>query len=141
MTAMGIPAAAIAFLSCVILVPFVRIYSARHGFFDMPRPLKIHPRPVPRLGGVAIAISLSLGVLFRPGRFVRNVACLRGARADLDHGTLRRYPRLVPGLSPGSSGGGRFYALARRLASSFSRTRRGRTDWDVPLRRRCGKRF
>lgn len=64
MTAMGIPAAAIAFLSCVILVPFVRIYSARYGFFDMPGPLKIHPRPVPRLGGVAIAISLLLGVLF-----------------------------------------------------------------------------
>jgi UDP-GlcNAc:undecaprenyl-phosphate GlcNAc-1-phosphate transferase len=56
-------AGAIAFLSCVILVPLVQRLSARYRLFDSPGPLKIHTRPTSRLGGIAIAISLSLAIL------------------------------------------------------------------------------
>jgi UDP-GlcNAc:undecaprenyl-phosphate/decaprenyl-phosphate GlcNAc-1-phosphate transferase len=35
----------------------------RIGIFDLPGPLKIHTRPVPRLGGVAIACGLTGGLI------------------------------------------------------------------------------
>lgn len=48
----------IAFLLCVSLIPAVNAFCIRRRLFDLPGPLKIHSRPIPRLGGVAIAISL-----------------------------------------------------------------------------------
>lgn len=59
----GAVAGAIALISCATLVPVMNAFCAWRGLFDSPGPLKIHIRPIPRLGGVAIAISLSLGFL------------------------------------------------------------------------------
>lgn len=59
----GIATGAIAFSICVALIPTVKAMSERFGLFDSPGPLKIHSRLIPRLGGVAIAISLASTVL------------------------------------------------------------------------------
>ena len=52
----------IAFLAVLLLVPPVKIFCAQFRLYDLPGPLKIHSRPIPRLGGVAIALALILGV-------------------------------------------------------------------------------
>lgn len=51
---------ALAFLLAVAIVPLVRQICIRRRLYDSPGPLKIHCRPVPRLGGVAIALSLGI---------------------------------------------------------------------------------
>lgn len=52
-------------LGCVLaLAPLIRRLCARWGIFDQPGHLKIHGEPIPRLGGVAIAIALAAGVAF-----------------------------------------------------------------------------
>jgi len=60
--------AAVAFLSaCVlvlVLVPLVRILCWRWRLLDFPGPLKIHTQPIPRLGGVAVALPISMTALF-----------------------------------------------------------------------------
>jgi UDP-GlcNAc:undecaprenyl-phosphate/decaprenyl-phosphate GlcNAc-1-phosphate transferase len=59
----NIAAGVMAFLVCVALVPVVRAFCERFSLFDSPGPLKIHSRPFPRLGGVAIAISFATALL------------------------------------------------------------------------------
>jgi UDP-GlcNAc:undecaprenyl-phosphate GlcNAc-1-phosphate transferase len=48
-----------AFSPSVLLIPAVRRICIRFGIFDQPGPLKIHAQPIPRLGGVAIALAIS----------------------------------------------------------------------------------
>lgn len=53
-------------LSCLLsllLSPLVRKLAARFGWFDQPGEQKIHPRPVPRLGGVAVFLAFALSLL------------------------------------------------------------------------------
>ncbi len=51
-------------LGCVLaLVPVIRRMCARWRIFDQPGDLKIHREPIPRLGGVGIAIGLVAGVV------------------------------------------------------------------------------
>jgi UDP-GlcNAc:undecaprenyl-phosphate GlcNAc-1-phosphate transferase len=52
------------FVVCAALVPVVRKLSVRWGLIDRPGPLKIHSRPVPRLGGVAAFAAISGGTVF-----------------------------------------------------------------------------
>ncbi|MFZ3201033.1 MAG: glycosyltransferase family 4 protein [Candidatus Acidiferrales bacterium] len=64
-TAMAAPAAgAAAFLMVLLLVPVILRLCRRWKLFDSPGPLKIHAQPVPRLGGVAIALALFVAPLF-----------------------------------------------------------------------------
>ena len=62
MTAVPWLAGTIAFLVVLLLVPVVRFLCSRLHLFDFPGPLKIHTRPIPRLGGVALAFALIAGV-------------------------------------------------------------------------------
>jgi UDP-GlcNAc:undecaprenyl-phosphate/decaprenyl-phosphate GlcNAc-1-phosphate transferase len=55
---------AIAFISTLILTPIVRGLCVHWGLYDSVGPLKIHSQPVPRLGGVAIALAFAAGVSF-----------------------------------------------------------------------------
>jgi UDP-N-acetylmuramyl pentapeptide phosphotransferase/UDP-N-acetylglucosamine-1-phosphate transferase len=56
-----------AFSLSVLLTPTVRRICIRFGVFDQPGPLKIHAQPIPRLGGVAIALAiLGACVIARP---------------------------------------------------------------------------
>jgi UDP-GlcNAc:undecaprenyl-phosphate/decaprenyl-phosphate GlcNAc-1-phosphate transferase len=49
----------IAFALTALLVPLVRRACIRLHVYDAPGPLKIHARPIPRLGGIAIALALA----------------------------------------------------------------------------------
>jgi UDP-GlcNAc:undecaprenyl-phosphate/decaprenyl-phosphate GlcNAc-1-phosphate transferase len=57
-----IRAGTIALVTTLVLVPLIRHLCNRWGLFDKIGPLKIHSGAVPRLGGVAIAISIAAGV-------------------------------------------------------------------------------
>ncbi len=58
MIALEILAGTLAFFLTIALVPVVRALCFRWRLFDAPGPLKIHSQPIPRLGGVAIAIAI-----------------------------------------------------------------------------------
>ena len=55
-------AASLAFFLTVLLVPVVIRMCERWQLFDRPGPLKIHARPVPRLGGVALVLAISASI-------------------------------------------------------------------------------
>jgi UDP-GlcNAc:undecaprenyl-phosphate/decaprenyl-phosphate GlcNAc-1-phosphate transferase len=51
-------------LGCLLaLVPLIRWLCVRREIFDQPGHLKIHRRPIPRVGGVGIAFGLVAGVV------------------------------------------------------------------------------
>src|ERR1700742_220939 len=64
--------AAIAFFVAVMLTPLVRDWAKRFGFVDRPDHVrKVHEQPVPRVGGIAIALSYVLAfaaIFFAPYR-------------------------------------------------------------------------
>jgi UDP-GlcNAc:undecaprenyl-phosphate/decaprenyl-phosphate GlcNAc-1-phosphate transferase len=64
----GWVAEAVAFavaLGCVLaVVPLIRRLCVRREIFDPPGHLKIHGEPIPRLGGVGIALALVAGVAY-----------------------------------------------------------------------------
>ncbi|MEO6923375.1 MAG: MraY family glycosyltransferase, partial [Bryocella sp.] len=76
---------AVGFLVCLLLTWFLRDLAIRLGFVDYPdAERKLHVRPIPRIGGVAIMASyaLALGVAllvehFRGGPYVHHSAVLR----------------------------------------------------------------
>jgi len=55
----GMAAGLIAFSVCVALTPAVRELCLRFGAVDHPGALKIHSRPIPRLGGIAVALAIA----------------------------------------------------------------------------------
>ncbi len=53
----------LAFVFCLILTPILRYYSFKLGLVDQPdNNRKVHTRPIPRTGGVAIAVSYALAL-------------------------------------------------------------------------------
>jgi UDP-GlcNAc:undecaprenyl-phosphate/decaprenyl-phosphate GlcNAc-1-phosphate transferase len=62
MTNTGAIAAGSGFMLVVPLVPIVRKLCVRWRLYDWPGPLKPHKQPIPRLGGIAIAIAIVGGV-------------------------------------------------------------------------------
>jgi UDP-GlcNAc:undecaprenyl-phosphate/decaprenyl-phosphate GlcNAc-1-phosphate transferase len=52
---------AIAFSLCALVTPITRNACIRVGIFDSPGPLKIHQRPIPRLGGIGITLAIVAG--------------------------------------------------------------------------------
>lgn len=65
---------AVAFLGagvlCTLIAPLIRHFAIRVGVLDAPGGRKVHRRPIPRLGGLAVyaAVLLTLLVLFLLGR-------------------------------------------------------------------------
>ncbi len=58
------PAAGVAAFALVLLVvPVIMWLCRRWRLYDEPGPLKIHTRPIPRLGGAAIAVALFVAPL------------------------------------------------------------------------------
>ena len=54
---------AVSFLSCQCLTPLVRRWSERYGLVDRPNAArKLHTRPTPRTGGIAIGLSCVVAV-------------------------------------------------------------------------------
>ncbi len=52
-----------AFGLCLALVPLSRTLAQRFGVLDAPGPRKVHDRPTPRMGGLAVFLSFSTIVL------------------------------------------------------------------------------
>ena len=50
------------FVLVVLLTPIIRKLCVRWRLYDWPGPLKLHKRPIPRLGGIAIALAIVGGV-------------------------------------------------------------------------------
>lgn len=68
---------------CLLLTPMVRNWAQRRGLFDSPaEDRKVHEHPVPRLGGVAIAVSYVLPFLLLSLAPVDGAVWL-GSRLDL----------------------------------------------------------
>jgi len=63
MRAASLVAAAGAFGLVVALAPAVRALCIRRELYDRPGPLKIHAKPVPRLGGIAVTTAILGGTL------------------------------------------------------------------------------
>ncbi len=59
---MTVPALLVAIVASSILTPVVRSVAQRRGLLDEPGERKVHEVAIPRLGGVAIAAALYLGV-------------------------------------------------------------------------------
>lgn len=59
----NLDASGAAFLVAVALTPLVMRVCFRFNVLDQPGPLKIHTRPIPRLGGIAIAVAIAAGML------------------------------------------------------------------------------
>ncbi len=53
----------ITFLLALLVVPVIRRFCLRKGFVDLPNSRKVHKRPTPRLGGVAIWASTIVGFI------------------------------------------------------------------------------
>ena len=71
---------AVAFLSTLVLTLPVRRLALRLGLVDQPGPRKVHFKPMPLLGGLAIYLGVVLGVLLvRPGPTAQIVGILAGA--------------------------------------------------------------
>ena len=51
------------FLIVVFLVPFIKKISIHIGAIDYPKERKIHKKPIPRLGGVAIFLGFLFGYM------------------------------------------------------------------------------
>ena len=51
-----------AFLS-YLLVPYIRSFSVKYIILDKPNPRKIHKKPVPNIGGLAIFIAYLFGII------------------------------------------------------------------------------
>lgn len=66
-----LPPFIISALICGGLTFYVRLIAQRFKLFDQPSPRKIHPQPLPRLGGMAIVLAfliVAIGYTFASGR-------------------------------------------------------------------------
>lgn len=57
-----VPAWLVALFAVVLLTPFVRLLAIRVGALDFPDARKVHRRPTPRLGGLAVLGGVTAGV-------------------------------------------------------------------------------
>ena len=53
----------VTFITCLILVPIVKKLAEHVGAMDIPNARKVHTKPMPRLGGLAIFLSFILGYI------------------------------------------------------------------------------
>ncbi|HEY7624033.1 MAG TPA: MraY family glycosyltransferase [Candidatus Limnocylindria bacterium] len=53
----------LAFALAAVATPLVGVLARRLGMLDMPGGRRIHPRPIPRPGGLAIALAFGLAIL------------------------------------------------------------------------------
>ncbi len=105
----GAIAAGGGFLLAVLFVPMIRKLCVRWRLYDWPGPLKLHTRPIPRLGGIAIALAIVGGVLLsipftatRELPFFAAVAliCIVGAIDDV-HGLSAAFRLAVQVMAAG----------------------------------------
>ncbi|MGH9563026.1 MAG: glycosyltransferase family 4 protein, partial [Terracidiphilus sp.] len=119
--------ALVSFAACLALTPVVRKLCLRYGAVDRPGPLKIHSHLVPRLGGLAVTLSIAAGVLLPNRQDARANALFFAALAVIwlagfvdDLRSISPYARLVAQVVSGTiswCGGWRF-TFAGQLPTS-----------------------
>jgi len=75
-------------LCALILTPLIGKFANRIRALDHPDGRKIHQRPIPLLGGVAVFISFSAALALKPGLFFALKGLLPGAAALLIIGII-----------------------------------------------------
>ena len=81
----GLLAFLIALFASIMLTVPIRALALRVGMVDLPGPRKVHLRPIPLLGGLAMYAAVVLAVLFTFN------GALRGAdRGNFDGSNARR---------------------------------------------------
>ena len=88
----------ISFLITLILTPIVRLLAIRGGVMDQPSAIKVHLKPIPRLGGVAIFFGFLISLLFTESLSIKQEGVIVGASLALIIGILddtRSVPALV----------------------------------------------
>ncbi len=53
----------VTFISSLVLVPLMKVLSKHVGAIDIPGGRKVHTKPMPRMGGLAIFLSFLIGVM------------------------------------------------------------------------------
>ena len=76
--------------------PLVRLVSLRLGWIDRPSDRKVHPRPTPTVGGLAIYVGIGAGLLVV--RFVPFLKDLYETTSDLDAVAIAGTAILVVGV-------------------------------------------
>lgn len=66
----------VTFITSAILVPIMKTMAVHVNAMDYPNERKVHKRPMPRLGGVAIFLSFLVGYMFFANGSVRMLAIL-----------------------------------------------------------------
>jgi UDP-GlcNAc:undecaprenyl-phosphate GlcNAc-1-phosphate transferase len=59
----NVAAAAGGFVLVLLLVPVIEALCVRWELYDRPGPLKIHTKPIPRLGGIAVTVAILGAIL------------------------------------------------------------------------------
>src|ERR1700738_695683 len=85
--AAGLLAFFVALLASLLLVVPVRALALRVGMVDLPGPRKVHLRPIPLLGGLAMYGAVMIAVLF----------VFDGPAGAQLQGTRAGAPRVAPG--------------------------------------------
>lgn len=68
----------ITFLASVVLVPIIKKVAEHVGAMDIPNERKVHTKPMPRLGGLAIFCAFLLGYMFFARMSVQMLSILIG---------------------------------------------------------------
>ena len=69
----------VTFLASVILVPLAKIIAGFLGAMDIPNERKVHKKPMPRLGGLAIYFSFLLGYMLYGNNSTEMLSILIGS--------------------------------------------------------------
>lgn len=87
-----------AFVAVVVTLPGVLAWARHWRLYDEVGPLKIHVRPVPRLGGVALAVAMVTGVVAAGGSHRETAALGLSALAVWLIGVVNDLHELSPAL-------------------------------------------
>ncbi|MFZ1205262.1 MAG: MraY family glycosyltransferase [Candidatus Acidiferrales bacterium] len=127
MSRANLVAAAGGFVLVVMLTPAIKALCVRWEIYDRPGPLKIHAKPIPRLGGIAVTAAILGGILLSTRLSIASVwplltaiilLCAVGVVDDI--WGLSAATRLAAQVVAGAilwSGGGRLAALGDGFAS------------------------
>lgn len=78
----------IAFLIAAMMTPIIRFLAVKAGVMDMPSTIKVHSKPIPRLGGVAIFFGFLISLLVTESLSLKQEAVVIGASLALIIGIL-----------------------------------------------------
>ena len=79
-----------------LVTPLIRRLSLRFGWIDRPSDRKVHPKPTPTVGGLAIYLGVLAGLLV--GRFVPFLSSLYETTSDLDAAAVGATAVVVLGM-------------------------------------------